>query len=140
METIMQKATEKIRRWKKEVQKKKTGSTKNVKKDWNLLLIALRIEQEEDKRLYNEHWARVKRLNRQKKESTEWTVEVVETENYYKRKEIRNFYKEAKNGRGKVNDTFYIKYKHGNLLGEDEKIKERWRAYFSEMLNEKTEE
>lgn len=141
METVIMKATEKVVPVKKYQAKEKwfdEECRKEIQKRQELRIKALQTQRTEDKEAYKEQRSKAKKLIRRKKR-TKLEQKVIETENYYKRKEIRNFYREVKKGKGKNKQTIYIKGKDGKLIGEEAKIRERWKEYFSEMLNEGTE-
>ena len=58
-------------------------------------------------------------------------------EEKYKRKEIRNFYKDVRHiKKGYTNRVTHYKNKEGELIGEEEGIIKRWKEYFEELLNE----
>ncbi|KAK9685829.1 hypothetical protein QE152_g37651 [Popillia japonica] len=55
----------------------------------------------------------------------------------HKRKEIRNFYKDAKEIRkGHNGRTVHYKNKERHLIYEENEVADRWREYFEELLNE----
>ncbi|KAK9744125.1 hypothetical protein QE152_g8074 [Popillia japonica] len=87
----------------------------------------------------------MKRLCRQrKKQAVEKKLRAMEDK--YKRKEIRNFYKNAKEIRkGHKGRTVHYKNKKRNLISEENEVNliseenevaDRWREYFDELLNE----
>lgn len=48
------------------------------------------------------------------------------------------FYKEVKKENQRYSQMFFFKHKDGNLIGEEQKIKARWREYSCKVLNEGT--
>ncbi|KAK9717163.1 hypothetical protein QE152_g24330 [Popillia japonica] len=58
-------------------------------------------------------------------------------EDKYKMKEIRNFYKDAKEIRkDHKGRTAHYKNKEENLIHDEKEVADRWREYFKELLNE----
>lgn len=82
----------------------------------------------------------VKNICRRKKR-THYENKIKDIEERFKNKEIRNFYQEVrKEKRGFQSKQIYYKDKEGNLIGEEEKIGERWKEFFEDLLNKSTEE
>lgn len=95
----------------------------------------LRTKSEEHRKKYEEQRKRCKKIIREKKR--EYNIQkLVEIEEKYRNREIRNFYQGVKKvKKGYQPRTTFCKDKDGNLVGTKEKITERWAEYFQELLS-----
>ncbi|KAK9702818.1 hypothetical protein QE152_g29677 [Popillia japonica] len=107
-----------------------------IEKRKRLRIRLLESQKEIDKIKFQEQRKKVKRLCRQRKRrAMERKLRAMEDK--YKRKEIRNFYKDAKEIRkGHNGRTVHYKNKEGHLIYEENEVADRWREYFEELLNE----
>lgn len=94
---------------------------------------------EVNRRKYREARKRAKQVCRQKKRSS-WEQKIQAIEEYYEKKEIRNFYQEVKRAQGKgYRPAESCRNKAGQMLGNPQAQLDRWAEYFDEMLNDSEE-
>lgn len=95
----------------------------------------LHTQMEQDKNLFKEQKNKVKQMCRARKRKY-MEEEIRDIEEKYRNKEIRNFYKGVKGIRTENKGTQrYVKDKEGELLGNPQEVKERWKEYFELELN-----
>lgn len=101
-----------------------------------LRLKKMQEKSREAEKRYNEQRQRTKRLMREKKRRhNEQILENIEES--YRNNEVRNLYQGTKNlKKGYKSKTICLKDKNGKMLMGDDEILDRWREYFSLLLNE----
>lgn len=124
------------------------SNQKNIRQEWYDIECEYEVKEKEkarqlmlqsgtaeNKRKYEDQRRKCKALCREKKRKHKLKM-LEELEEKYKNKEIRNFYQGTKRvKRGHQPRTSMCKDKQGNLIGDTQKIKERWAEYFEELLN-----
>lgn len=102
------------------------------RKEWRLKMI--KNPTNENKEKYAEAKRVLKKVCRKKKKDL-LEAQLVEMEQDFKKKDTRKFYKEiTKVKRGYQARQLFIEDEHGNVIGDEENIKNRWKNYFSQVF------
>ena len=111
---------------------------KEAEKKGILRLKALQTEAEQLVIAYRNQRKKTKMLYRQKRRNYE-EQKMHKMQEYYRRKEMRNFYKVVNKGK-RAREVNLIKGMDGALIGDETGIRERWMEHFKHILNEDDDE